>query len=130
MHNSNRLEPWREISSKLASDFEKGDKIYANNHYVAFRELQYYLNVISNKGLKIDFVKDGLTGEKIYLVLTIYDEEEREKINQAFKKAGYVLKSKNIYVPYAETVASKLPTKHHKLDQGRVEVYLYLKRRG
>jgi 4-amino-4-deoxy-L-arabinose transferase-like glycosyltransferase len=125
MHNSNRMEPWKEISSAISGSYREGDRIYVNNRYVAFQELQYYLNVLAKRGVEVSFVKDGIEGDRGILVLHIQDEEYKEEVFRAFDDAGYRVKLEKPYVPYGETVASKLPRRHHRIDQARVEVYLY-----
>jgi len=127
IHNSNRIEPWKRIAGDLSQEMVRGDRIYVNDWFVVFRELNYYLNVLSNKGQKVRLMDEGLSGDRIFLVLHIHDEDQKDRIFSTIRNAGYGIRLKSSYVPYSETIASKLPRKHHKIDQSRVEVYVCTK---
>jgi len=125
MHNSNLMEPWSEITSEIAANYRPGDRVFVNDQYVAFREMEYYLNIIHGESINIDLVERGLSGERIFLVLSIYDENQKSNIKEKFMRSGYWLVSRSDYVPYDKTLAAKLPRRLHRLGQSRVEVYLY-----
>jgi hypothetical protein len=157
-HNSNQIEPWREVATSITDQYQKGDIVLATNRYISFRILGYYLNALHDVNYPILCLEKNvhslvdpkaryivafgvrgqstrlidLPGRRLWLVSEIHDD-------QIFPP-GYLDKVRNTlakryyvsreerYVPYEMTLAARLPKKRHALTSARIEVDLYARK--
>ncbi|NQT30051.1 MAG: glycosyltransferase family 39 protein [Candidatus Saganbacteria bacterium] len=136
-HNSNQIEPWRDVATSIKEQYRKGDSILSSNHFVVYRLLNYYLNITGHVNAPIfdlEEVKINLADEKperIWFVTNIHDDRAFppgyiDRIKAALEE-NYTLKNEQKYIPYEETLVSKLPIKRHQPGSYRVRVRLYKK---
>lgn len=156
-HNSNQIEPWRQVAGQIKDGFHKGDIILASDRYIVFQLLEYYLNGVSGSiypiyslqgaglahyayegndplyfGRKVKAGRIGeLRYERIWFITHILDDRIFPKgyIAQVRSKMNfrYALRSEYKFVPYEETLASKLPIKRHEPGSARISVSLYVR---
>ncbi|MDI6731717.1 MAG: hypothetical protein QME05_03970, partial [Candidatus Margulisbacteria bacterium] len=137
-HNSNQIEPWRQVGSQIESQYRKGDIVLTTTHFVVYRLLNYYLNVIGKvcapifdlEQVKCDIAK--INSPRVWLVANIHDDRAFPPGHIDAVKAvigkKYALGYTNKYIPYEETLVSKLPINRHKTDSCRIDIGLYQKR--
>ncbi|KPJ69769.1 hypothetical protein AMJ44_02340 [candidate division WOR-1 bacterium DG_54_3] len=156
-HNSNRIEPWRKVCSMIKENYRKGDIIIASNYEIIYRELQYYLNTLpksdhpvfvahframsevnnANDGnypipaIDIDHLR-SLKNKRLWLVTHIQDKRklsatDLKELRVELEKGFKLVRTDN-YVPYEETLVSKLPIKRHLPGESRIRVDLYVNR--
>ncbi|OGC22156.1 hypothetical protein A2310_04885 [candidate division WOR-1 bacterium RIFOXYB2_FULL_37_13] len=154
-HNSNQLEPWREVSGIIKKQYQSGDAILTTNHYINYRLMAYYLNILNNGGYKIytlqkDFVTPVVFNNRAVL---IYGNSQsvfsltKTKFHRiwfvehigddrafpvgyvdkinSFIKKRYFLQQEERFVPYSQTLAAHLPIKRHDIQLPRVKISLY-----
>lgn len=137
-HNSNQMEPWREAAASIENQYRKGDIVLSSTHFVAYRLMNYYLNILNNVNAPIfdlEEVKINLSEKKparIWFVTNIHDDQAFapgyiDNIRRMTNK-NYKLKSTNNYIPYEQTLVSKLPIKRHEAGSYRISVSLYERR--
>jgi hypothetical protein len=154
-HNSNQAEPWRDVGTFIESGYRKGDVILSSNRFIAYRLLEYYLNILHNGNYPIlslqkdeftpndpnerriplfDETKGGSTltaikNKRIWFVTEIHDELifTPEYIDRVRHELSkrYDLIKEKGYVPYDTTLASKLPKKRYSLSLDRMKLGLY-----
>jgi uncharacterized membrane protein len=137
-HNSNQIEPWREVATSIQSQYRQGDIVLSSTHFVVYRLLDYYLNILNNVNapmFDLEEVKFDLARRKpprIWLVTNIHDDRAfppgyieaiRRKIN-----LKYSLVTDKAYLPYEQTLVAKLPIKRHPAGASRIRVSLYARR--
>ncbi len=151
-HNANQMEPWRQVSGNITDQFKPGDVILVNSYDVSFRLLQYYLNVLKKGQYPIFLVnypgspefisEDGgmpifisslkLANSKydrIFLIIHLRDDRKTPlgaiaSLKQSLLKT-YKLKLQNKYIPYEETLISKLPFFKPKNGENRIVIEIY-----
>lgn len=127
-HNSNRLEPWNKISEYINHNKIAGDTVITSDYYCDFRLAQYYLNILAKNNMPIMIWNDKKlelpSAKRFWLITSIHNEANREKIKNIFDRQLRLVDRDN-FIPYASTVAARLPIKHHKDYQGRIDVSLY-----
>lgn len=142
-HNSNQIEPWRKVARTIGDNFLKGDIIIATNRFIVYRLLQYYLNIQGVGEHPITVLQDdaynpisadsvaGLGNRRIWYVTQIADDRAFPPgYVEAVKgriSARHKLVRDEKFVPYEETLVSKLPIQRHKPGSSRIRVSLYVK---
>jgi len=139
-HNSNQIEPWRKVSIIIISDYHKGDIIITSYRYIVYQILNYYLNIsrggdyslcsMQNAGSEIVPVPEKiLENKRIWLVTHIIDDrvfpaDYIPKLKARINK-GYKLLRDDRFIPYEETLVSKVPINRHKTGSARIDLRLY-----
>lgn len=157
-HNSNQIEPWRKVAALISEKFKKGDIIIASKYFTSYRLLNYYLNLLWGKDYPIFCLQkenyDPGSAKKGYYPLFNLKGEEKDVKNIANPRIwfvthilddhtfppGYVeryrlkiepkyklVMDKN-YVPYEETLVSRLPIKRHQPGSSRIKISLYVRK--
>jgi len=153
-HNSNQIEPWRKVSAIIMKDYRKGDIIITSYRYIIYQILNYYMYmlaggdhplysvqdsryaVFSGPGKIIVFGKSdvlknivGMDDQRVWFITHIsddralpagYDQKVRTQLGKSYR-----LVSDKIFIPYEETIVSKLPIKRHKTGSARISLSLY-----
>ncbi|MBI5700633.1 glycosyltransferase family 39 protein [Candidatus Saganbacteria bacterium] len=134
-HNSNQIEPWREVSQIIEKEHLKGDLIAATNRHITYNILKYYLpgdyEMVSLVNGHALLKPSELIAKRIWLITNIVDERVFPKgyIESIKLSLGnnYRLKMIRKFVPYESTLVSKLPINRHKKGSYRITVSLYEK---
>jgi len=156
-HNSNLLEPWREISRTVAAQYRAGDAIIGSTRIVVYNVMNYYLNVGRSGHYRLFCLKNELHlfdpgnnyriyGEygpegdvrkmpysRIWFVTQIDDDRSFPEgyvagVRSQLEK-HYHQTAIRRYIPYEETLVAKLPIKRHQPGSSRIVVTLYEKNR-
>jgi len=157
-HNSNQIEPWRQVASLIRENYRKGDIIVATKYFTAYRLLNYYLNLTNKPGYSIFclqkenydpgrakmnyypvFDAEGnpinilnISPPRIWFVTHILDDRTFPpgyvEAYRAKIKQAYSLIWQKNYIAYAQTLAAKLPIKRHKPGSYRITIELYIRR--
>lgn len=134
-HNSNQIEPWGKLSSLIKSRYKPGDVIIASNEYIGFNILNYYLNINDHNDFKLAFLRQiplNITTQRIWYISHIVDEralskEDKNKLNAIIYK-NYSMITSESFIPYEETLVSKLPINRHKKGAVRIKLSLYIRK--
>ncbi|OGC07430.1 hypothetical protein A2230_08115 [candidate division WOR-1 bacterium RIFOXYA2_FULL_36_21] len=154
-HNSNQIEEWKTVSSIIMKNKQAGDIVLTTSHYINFRIINYYLNIIALSGLKIytlhqdlnkpvtlinnsycmfDYKKrvypiNNITAKRIWFVEHIADDKVFPEGYINNLKQRISSKYKEIYqqdfTPYGKTLAAKLPIKRHSIEGARITLTCY-----
>jgi hypothetical protein len=138
-HNSNQLEPWRQVSAVIKSEYRPGDVILGTTHFVVYNLLDYYLNVAGQNRVPIYDLEEQIIDigavkpKRIWLVTNIHDDRAFPPgvISGVMNSIGrrYRLVRELKYLPYEETLVSRLPIKRHKAGSNRIELRLFDQKR-
>lgn len=131
-HNSNQIEPWKEIAKQIKANYKAGDRVVASNKYISYRILNYYLNTIGHNNFNLSFLAKNLDiskAKRLWYVSHIVDERAMTPHDVRLIKSifghKYRLISEESFVPYSETLVSKLPINRHKPGSFRIVIKLY-----
>ncbi len=141
-HNSNRMEPWRKVTTIIESKHENGDEIMTSSYFIAGRIMNYYLNISDKKGYRVDSLeklKGGqadpskISAKRVWLITQMLDDRvfPADYIDRVRKKlnARYSMVFDESFVPYSQTLVSQLPINRHQKGTVRLRLSLYVKRK-
>ncbi|MFH1541825.1 MAG: glycosyltransferase family 39 protein [bacterium] len=151
-HNANQMEPWRQVSTSIADQFQAGDIIAVNSYDVSFRLLQYYLNILPNGNYPIFLIRypasEDFSSEegnlpiiitaaelskhrskRVWLVSHLRDDRKNPLGAIPSLKRGllteYQLAVQKKYLPYEKTLIAKLPFFQSREGEYRIVVERY-----
>jgi 4-amino-4-deoxy-L-arabinose transferase-like glycosyltransferase len=137
-HNSNQIEPWREVAATIKAEYRPGDMIIGSTHYVVYRLLNYYLNINDRVGAPLHDLEERprtlktRPWRRLWLVNNIHDDRYYAPGYLAGLRAAIEEQSALVrelkYVPYEETLVSRLPINRHQSGSSRIELRLYEKK--
>ncbi len=133
-HNSNQVEPWREVSGLIRDNYDKQDAIIVTNTALIKGALDYYLsNGDKTSRYRIYNLEDGinaLSAKRIWLISHIADDRnlppgEKQIMLSLLHDRKYKKQSTFSYIPYEKTLVSKLPIKRHVEGSYSITIDLY-----
>ncbi len=125
-HNSNRIEPWKQVAEQITARFRPGDVVVAGDYFSSFRLMEYYLNVLPHKNIPVILASDMNGGiNRFFLVTSIHDNGRNRLVRELSHKYGLVYAKG--FVPYRMTLASKLRIKPHNVNENRMDLYYFSK---
>jgi uncharacterized membrane protein len=141
-HNSNQMEPWRQVASIIEEKHQAGDVVVASDHYIVGNILNYYLNLSDKRSFAVYTLEKNfensvsvnrIKGKRVWFISHILDDrmfppgyikDERAQISKR-----YTLTYDKKFIPYQDTLVSKLPIKRHQEGSSRIELSLYKEKR-
>lgn len=146
-HNSNQQEPWKSVASLVKNNYRRGDVILYSTDWIVKDLLNYYLN-ITDLGKKKSDVKNSTEyqfmniadAEKVatdscrrcLAVSHIADDRNLPpgRVDTSIKKLShkYAIKNTFRFIPYEDTIVSRIPIGRHKKGTARITVEIMERR--